>query len=228
MTIRARRATRAVKSAKSSKRAVLKESDNRFTSPTYIQAVEASFGKIDFDPCWHAASSVTPEKYLDVRRGDDGLRDAWSGHLAFVNPPWSAQQKWIQRAYDQWRKGNVRTVVCFVPAKTDTKLFHDVLCKDADVYFIKGRPRFFKADGTSESTMVSTMLVIFGATSEQKASFAALVPGLWWSPNHVSTTAPQRAPRDPYENCSPSPCAASTSFRTVHCSPALISSCALQ
>ena len=95
MIIRARSAKRDMKSANSSKKAVLKESDNRFTSPDFIQAVEASFGKIIFDPCWHPASYVTAEKYLDVRRGDDGLRDAWSGRLVFVNPPWSAQQKWV-------------------------------------------------------------------------------------------------------------------------------------
>ena len=130
MNIRVRRTARNLTSATALTTVAPKESDNRFTSLAFIQAVEASFGKIDFDPCWHAASSVTPEKHLDVRRGDDGLRDAWSGRVTFVNPPWSAQQKWIERAHDQWCKGNVRTVVCFVPAKTDTKFFHDVLSKE--------------------------------------------------------------------------------------------------
>lgn len=203
--------------------AALKDSDNRFTSPAIIEPVEASFGKIDFDPCWHPASAVAPTKYLDVRQGDNGLRDAWSGRVAFVNPPWSAQQKWIERAHDQWLKGNVRTVVCFVPAKTDTKFFHDVLSKDADVYFIKGRPRFFKADGSSEPTMVSTMVVMFGATSEQKARFAALVPGSWWSPKRVSPVGPRRAPRNTSEHYGASSCAASTKCRTVHCMPSSIS-----
>ena len=224
MIIRARSTARKMTSADVLMNAALKESDNRFTSPTFIKAIETSFGKITFDPCWHEASSVTPEKHLDVRRGDDGLRDAWSGRLAFVNPPWSAQQKWIERAYNQWRKRNVRTVVCFVPAKTDTRFFHDVLSKEADVYFIQGRPRFFKADETSEPTMVATMVVLFGATSEQKARFAALVPGSWWSPKRISLASPQPAPRNTYENHSPTSCAASTSYRTVHCTPSSISS----
>ncbi len=165
----------------------LKESDNRFTSPPLIAAIEYGFGKVDFDPCWHPASAVRPRAYLDVRRGDDGLCDAWSGRLAFVNPPWSNQKKWIERAHDQWSSGKVETIVCLVPAKTDTRLFHEVLSKDADVYFIEGRPRFFKEDGSSEATMVSTMMVIFGATSDQKQRFAQRVSGSWWLPNRPST-----------------------------------------
>lgn len=161
----------------------LKESDNRFTSPSFIAAIEHAFGGIDFDPCWHPASAVRPQAWLDVRRGDDGLRDDWSGRLAFVNPPWSNQKKWIERAHDQRSSGKVGTIVCLVPAKTDTRFFHEVLSKVADVYFIEGRPRFFKEDGSSEATMVSAMVVIFGATSEQKQRFAQRIRGSWWLPN---------------------------------------------
>lgn len=160
----------------------LKESDNRFTDPSFIHAIEQSFGKIEFDPCWHAASAIRPLAYLDVRRGDDGLRDDWSGSFAFVNPPWSNQKAWLERAHDQWAQGKVRTVVCLVPSKTDTKLFHDVLSTDADIYFIEGRPRFFSEDGKSEPTMVSAMVVMFGATPDQKRRFAQYVRGSWWMP----------------------------------------------
>ena len=170
----------AKKATRSSKaRSVLKESDNRFTARTFVKAVEYSFGKISFDPCWHPASAVKPKAYFDVREGHDGLTDEWSGRLAFVNPPWSNQKKWIERAYDQWLKGNVGTVICLVPSKTDTDLFHDILAKDADIFFLKRRPRFSKVDGTSQSTAQSVMVVIFGATPAQKERFAEQVAGSW-------------------------------------------------
>lgn len=38
-----------------------KESDDRFTPPGLVHAVEVSFGGIDFDPCWHSASAVRPK-----------------------------------------------------------------------------------------------------------------------------------------------------------------------
>lgn len=126
------------------------ETDDRFTSSALIRAIKVSFGRISFDPCWHKASVVEPEAYLDVRRGDNGLRDAWAGNLVFVNPPWSAADKWLRRAYDQWSRGNACTVVCLVPAKTDTRFFHSTLVTEADLYFMAGRPIFSKEDGTSE------------------------------------------------------------------------------
>ena len=164
-----------------------RESDDRFTPPQLIRAVEDSFGGIDFDPCWHEASAVRPKAYLDVRRGHNGLRNEWSGPLAFVNPPWSAQDRWVRRAHDQWLSGNVDTVVCLVPAKTDARFFHDTLAKDADVYFLEGRPRFFKEDGSSEATMVSVMVVMLGATDQQKGRFAERVRGSWWLPGRASS-----------------------------------------
>ncbi len=169
-----------------------KETDNRFTSPEFIGAIVDSFGPIDFDPCWHQASAVAPKAWLDVRQGDNGLRDPWFGTLVFVNPPWSAQDKWVRRAYHQWASGNAHTVLCLVPAKTDTRFFHSTLVKQADLYFIEGRPRFSKEDGTSEVTKVATMLVIFGATDDQKMRMAQHIRGAWWpahKPSPIRTGA---------------------------------------
>lgn len=171
-----------------------KETDDRFTSPEMVYAFEYGFGKIDFDPCWHPSSAVRPDAYLDVRQGHNGLRDEWSGGVVLVNPPWSAQDKFLRRAHDQWIKGNVQTVVCLVPAKTDAVFFHQTLIKDADLYFIAGRPSFFKEDGTSEGTMVATMLVIFGATDQQKIRFAELVPGTWWPGSQASSDRCNKSP----------------------------------
>ena len=162
------------------KRTDLRESDNRFTPGSFVEAVMYSFGTIDFDPCWHPASLVHPVARFGVRRGADGLRDAWFGDVVFVNPPWSSQKQWLERAYGHWLCGNAQTVVCLVPAKTDTDLFHDILKRNADVYFIRGHPKFSREEDSSDATMVITMAVIFGATAEQKRRFADKIPGSWW------------------------------------------------
>jgi hypothetical protein len=156
------------------------ERDNRFTPPQMIHAIEESFGKINFDPCWHAASAVKPGAHLDIRKGQDGLTDMWKGPLAFVNPPWSLAKKFLERAYDQWKAGRADTILCLVPSKTDTTFFHTVLKAEADVYFVEHRMRFFKEDGTSNTTAESVMIVMFGATEIEKLRFVARVPGSWW------------------------------------------------
>lgn len=219
-------ATRARNSKTTAKRTDLKESDNRFTPFWFIYAVVYSFGRICFDPCWHAASLVRPVAFFDVRRGDDGLRDPWFGDLVFVNPPWSNQKRWLERAHGQWLCGNVKTIVCLVPARTDTDLFHNILSRDADIYFIKGRPKFFQENGKSESTSVSTMAVIFGATDKQKKRFAEKVPGLWWQ-SHLRSSAPAmptpvQIPVDAkmrVHKSLPTSCVSVRQDQRVHCGP---------
>lgn len=200
------------------------ESDDRFTSPRLIRAIEESFGKISFDPCWHEASAVRPDHYLDVRQGHNGLRDHWSGRLVFVNPPWSNQDAWIKRAFDQWLKGNVGIVICLVPAATDARFFHEILAKHADVYFVEGRPHFSKEDRSSEATMRPTMIVIFGANRDQRARFAARVRGSWWLPNRATPIRADRHRgnvRSPFHYDGSISCAAisSSAYNTVICGP---------
>lgn len=183
------------------------DSNNRFTHPVVVSAVEDSFRPIDFDPCWHEASAVRPVAYLDIRKGQDGLRDPWQGPLAFVNPPWSAAKKFLERSYDQWKKGNVKTVICLIPSNTDTAFFHTILKAEADVYFVKGRMRFFKEDGSPYTSAQAVMIVIFGATEQEKARFEARLPGSWWMPHkngisHHGDPARLRAANDSY-SCAP-------------------------
>lgn len=187
------------------------ESDNRFTSPQMIRAVEESFGRISFDPCWHEASAVKPVAYLDFRKGQDGLTHPWQGPVAFVNPPWSAAKKFLERCYDQWKRGYADKIICLVPSKTDTSFFHTVLKAEADVYFVERRMRFFKVDGTSYTSAESVMIVIFGATEMDKVRFEARVPGSWWLPSKKDSLAsglpmrgrlPLRPANDPF-SCAP-------------------------
>lgn len=85
----------------------------------------------------------------------------------------------MKRAYDEWLAGHVEIVVCLVPAATSAPIFHGTLAKVADIYFLEGRPRFSKVDKSSEPTMANTMVVIFGASAEQRERFASLVRGTW-------------------------------------------------
>ncbi|MEA1086461.1 DNA N-6-adenine-methyltransferase [Sphingomonas sp. CD22] len=161
------------------------ESDDRFTSPALILAIEESFGRIQLDPCWHEASSVRPVHHFDVRQGHDGLRDEWFGSFAFVNPPWSAQDDWVRRGHDQWLRGNVRKVVFLVPAATGAVFFHEALAGDAAIFLFRGRPSFSKVGGTEEGTMVNVMLVALGATVDDRRRLAERVRGSWWRPEQL-------------------------------------------
>ncbi len=105
----------------------------------------------------------------------------WSGRLAFVNPPFSQLLKWLRRAHEQWQLGNVSTVICLFPVRTDSTWFHDTLSAAADIYLLRGRVRFLDLAGKGQHTPFSLMLLALGATAGQRARYAELVPGFWLS-----------------------------------------------
>jgi phage N-6-adenine-methyltransferase len=66
----------------------------------------------------------------------DGLKQSWIG-ICWMNPPYGCEiSKWMKKAYEESLSG--ATVVCLVPAKTDTKWWHDYSMK-GEVRFIRGR-----------------------------------------------------------------------------------------
>lgn len=153
--------------------------DSRFTPPEFLAAIHEVFGDIDLDPCGHALSPVKAKRRFLLSAGDDGLTNDWSGRFAFVNPPFSEQQIWLRRAFEQWKAGNVETVVCLVPTRTDSEWFQSVLREVAKIYFLKGRLRFIDPRGKQQATPFSVMLIILGSTMPQRFGLQRRVPGIW-------------------------------------------------
>ena len=69
----------------------------------------------------------------------DGLRQEWRG-VCWMNPPYGREiGKWVEKAYKSALKG--ATVVCLLPARTDTSWWHDY-CMKGQIEFIRGRVKF--------------------------------------------------------------------------------------
>ena len=70
---------------------------------------------------------------------EDGLSKNWSG-VCWMNPPYGREIiKWMEKAYLSSLNG--ATVVCLVPARTDTKWWHEY-AMNGDIEFIRGRLKF--------------------------------------------------------------------------------------
>ena len=83
---------------------------------------------------------------------DDGLKQPWDvppGYAVFCNPPYGRQiGEWVKKAYDE----SVRTegtIVLLIPARTDTKYFHQYIYGKAEIRFVEGRLKFTDEDGNS-------------------------------------------------------------------------------
>lgn len=80
------------------------------------------------------------------------------GHRVFCNPPYGREVgKWVEKGYNESQKPNT-IVVMLLPARTDTKWFHDY-CVKGGIEFIKGRLKF---GGSKNSAPFPSMIVIFG------------------------------------------------------------------
>lgn len=166
--------------------------DVRFTPPEFLARINDAFGAIDLDPCGHVLSPVVAKRRILLEEGGDGFVDDWSGRLAFVNPPFSQTLRWLKRAHQQWSCGNVGSIVCLVPARTDSRWFHETLTVEADIFLLLGRVRFADIRGRSQHTPFSLMLVAFGSSTEQRARWAEIAEGYWMARSRGLSSLPDR------------------------------------
>ena len=86
----------------------------------------------------------------------DGLSQPWDG-TCWCNPPYGRDiGQWVRRALFASVIGS--TVVMLLPARTDTKWFHDYIYKRAEIRFVKGRLKF---GNSKNSAPFPSMIVVF-------------------------------------------------------------------
>lgn len=91
----------------------------------------------------------------------NGLKQEWTG-VCWCNPPYGREiGKWVEKSYIASTWG--ATVVMLLPARTDTKWFHEYIYNKAEIRFIKGRLKF----GNSKTAApFPSMVVIFNSKGE--------------------------------------------------------------
>ena len=95
-------------------------------------------------------SNAKCSRYLSHDR--DAFKLDWhreaDGGSVFLNPPYGRGiDAWLGLA-DQWSE-YCRQVVCLVPARTDTRWFHEIVADRHEVRFLKGRVNF-EIDGIAQ------------------------------------------------------------------------------
>lgn len=94
----------------------------------------------------------------------DGLKQPWRGTV-WCNPPYGKHIcEWVRRAFFSSVEG--ATVVMLLPARTDTRWFHEYIYNRSEIRFLKGRLKF----GNSKNCApFPSMVVIFkGLKGEMK------------------------------------------------------------
>lgn len=120
------------------------------TPQDFFDALDREFS-FDLDVCATSENNKCAEYFSPH---DDGLKQEWTG-TCYMNPPYGRQiGKWIQKAYESSLNG--ATVVCLIPARTDTAYWHDYVMR-GEIRFIRGRLYF--GSGTGAAPFPSAVVV---------------------------------------------------------------------
>lgn len=130
---------------------------NEWATPLYLfDELDRDFN-FTLDPC-ATDENAKCDKYFTIE--DDGLIQDWSNEIVFMNPPYGRGIKhWIKKAYESHLQG--ATVVCLIPARTDTTYWHDyIFNKATDIRFLRGRVKF--GDSKNSAPFPSAIVVYEG------------------------------------------------------------------
>ena len=128
------------------------ETDLWATPQDFFDKLNTAF-RFQTDVCATAENAKCPKFFTQE---DDGLSQHWSG-TCWMNPPYGRTiGVWIEKAYRS-AKQNGATVVCLLPARTDTRWWHDY-CVRGEIYFVKGRLKF---GGQANAAPFPSAVVVF-------------------------------------------------------------------
>lgn len=129
--------------------------DDWATPKKLFDELDAEFG-FTLDVCANAVNHKV-DRYFDVEM--DGLAQVWDG-VVWMNPPYGRTIKlWMKKAVEAWQSG--ATVVCLVPARTDTAWWHDYAVQATEIRFIRGRVKFEKPGLKSDAAPFPSAIVVF-------------------------------------------------------------------
>lgn len=133
--------------------ALLSSKSNEWATPQWLFDELNKEFNFDLDPC-STHDNAKCLKHFTLE--DDGLSKSWRGHNVFMNPPYGRQiGLWVRKAYEESTLG--ATVVCLVPARTDTKWWHEYAAL-GEVRFLRGRVKF---GGSKHGAPFPSAVVIF-------------------------------------------------------------------
>jgi phage N-6-adenine-methyltransferase len=126
---------------------------DEWESPDDIIALVNLEFSLELDVCASHENAKCARYFV---RADDGLRQTWAG-TCWMNPPYGKTiGLWVKKAFESSLSG--ATVICLLPARTDTIWWHGFVQPYAEVRFLKGRLKF---GGLENSAPFASVIAIF-------------------------------------------------------------------
>lgn len=122
------------------------------TPKDFFEKLDAEFG-FTLDVC-ALPENAKCKRYFTPQV--DGLKQEWKG-VCWMNPPYGREiGKWVAKALVSATCG--ATVVCLLPARTDTLWWQSFVLQASEIRFVRGRLRFV---GAKSSAPFPSAVVVF-------------------------------------------------------------------
>ena len=120
------------------------------TPQDFFDKLDAEF-HFTLDPCCTHENAKCKKHYTIA---ENGLLQDWTGERVFCNPPYGRKiGEWVKKAHD-----SKCLTVMLLPARTDTKWFHEWVYHKAELVFIRGRLHF---GGSKWNAPFPSMIAIY-------------------------------------------------------------------
>lgn len=134
------------------------QSEDWCTPPEIVKAL----GVFNLDPCasHYQTTPFAPEQWFIE---DNAHSKEWDvSKRIWMNPPYGRKAPQFIEKLSEHGNG-----IALIFARVDTKVWHDIIFKEADaVFFFKGRLKFYKMDGTpGDAAGAPSALVAFGTNN---------------------------------------------------------------
>lgn len=132
--------------------------NKEWATPQWLfDALSAEF-YFTLDPCATQQNAKCKKFYSQE---DDGLSKSWANETVYMNPPYGRPlEKWMKKAYEEATYNNA-IVVALIPARTDTKWWHQYAVR-GQIRYLRGRLNYGDTRGVAPFPSV---IVIFRPNS---------------------------------------------------------------
>lgn len=117
-----------------------------------------SLGEFDLDPCG-LKSHLTAKNIIELP--EDGLKIEWNGKV-WLNPPYSNPKPWLEKLALH------HNGMALVLNSTDTIWFQELILRKAtSIFFLRGRPKFTRKNGSVFGIMRGVVLAAYGSKCDK-------------------------------------------------------------
>ena len=153
----------------SKRKALFSSLSGEWETPDELFAILNDEFHFDLDVC-ASKENFKVSRYFSIDGtgiAHDALTQDWSAFakVCWNNPPYGRDLiQWVRKSFEEAQKGVV--VVALLPARTDTKWFHEFVLKAAEIRFIRGRLTF---EGAPNPAPFPSMIVVFRPKEESES-----------------------------------------------------------